>query len=51
MYGGFVRWNAGVRDDGSDSIAVQVVPATHWPELEILVLVVSLLSNTCTEVT
>ena len=43
MYGGFVRWNVGVRDDGSDSIAVQVAPATHWPEMEILVLVVSLL--------
>jgi len=41
MYGGFVRWNVGVCDDGSDSIAVQVAPATHWPEMEILVLVVS----------
>ncbi|XP_065913798.1 diphosphomevalonate decarboxylase-like [Dysidea avara] len=41
MYGGFVRWDVGVHDDGSDSIAVQVAPATHWPEMEILVLVVS----------
>ena len=40
MYGGFVRWDVGVHDDGSDSIAVQVAPATHWPEMEILVLVV-----------
>lgn len=42
MYGGFVRWDVGSRDDGSDSIAVQVAPATHWPEMEILVLVVRL---------
>lgn len=41
IYGGFVRWVAGVHDDGSDSIAVQVAPASHWPDLEMLILVVS----------
>jgi hypothetical protein len=41
MYGGFVKWEKGVRKDGSDSVAVQVAPAEHWPELEVLILVVS----------
>lgn len=27
--------------DGSDSIATQIAPASHWPEMRILVLVVS----------
>ncbi|XP_055713220.1 diphosphomevalonate decarboxylase isoform X2 [Phlebotomus papatasi] len=41
VYGGFVQWNAGTKPDGSDSIAVQLAPSTHWPDLEILILVVS----------
>ena len=41
MYGGFVRWTMGERDDGVDSIASQVVPASHWPEMEVLILVVN----------
>jgi diphosphomevalonate decarboxylase len=41
MYGGFVTWEMGTKDDGSDSTAIQVKPETHWPELQILVLVVS----------
>lgn len=40
MYGGFVQWIMGQKDDGKDSIAQQVEPETHWPELRILVLVV-----------
>lgn len=39
--GGWVRWHAGVKDDGSDSIATQVAPTDHWPEMRILVLVVN----------
>lgn len=31
----------GKKDDGKDSLAQQVEPETHWPELRILVLVVS----------
>lgn len=42
VYGGFVRWDTGIHDDGSDSIAVQVAPASHWPDLEMLILVVSI---------
>lgn len=40
LYGGFVRWHRGSASDGSDSIATQIVPHSHWPELRILVLVV-----------
>ncbi|TNN74954.1 Diphosphomevalonate decarboxylase [Liparis tanakae] len=39
MYGGFVQWIMGQRDDGKDSLAQQVAPETHWPELRVLVLV------------
>lgn len=41
LYGGFVRWQRGDAADGSDSVAVQVAPADYWPELEVLVFVVS----------
>ncbi|KAG2175752.1 hypothetical protein INT44_000230 [Umbelopsis vinacea] len=41
LFGGFVAWEMGSKDDGSDSLAVQVAPETHWPELEALICVVS----------
>ncbi len=41
LYGGFVRWEAGVRPDGTDSIGIQVAPASHWPDLEVIIMVVS----------
>jgi diphosphomevalonate decarboxylase len=41
MFGGFVKWDMGTRADGSDSMAVQVAPETHWPEMEVLILVVN----------
>lgn len=41
MYGGFVQWIMGQKEDGKDSLAQQVEPETHWPELRILVLVAS----------
>lgn len=40
VYGGFVRWHMGVKPDGSDSVATQVVDSTHWPEMRALILVV-----------
>lgn len=41
IYGGFVQWQKGVQADGKDSIAVQVAPASHWPDLHVLILVVN----------
>ena len=39
--GGFVRWNRGRRADGRDSFAEQVFSETHWPDLRLLVAMVS----------
>lgn len=41
VYGGFVLWEMGQRDDGADSLAMQIAPADHWPSMRILILVVS----------
>lgn len=41
LYGGFVQWKLGERSDGKDSLAEQVESESHWPELRVLVLVVS----------
>ncbi|MDX2014296.1 MAG: diphosphomevalonate decarboxylase [Myxococcaceae bacterium] len=39
--GGFVRWNKGSRADGRDSFGEQLFEALHWPELRLLVGMVS----------
>jgi len=41
VYGGFVRWHMGNREDGTDSIASRVRPASHWPGLRVLICVAS----------
>ncbi|XP_058971692.2 diphosphomevalonate decarboxylase [Pocillopora verrucosa] len=41
MYGGFVEWEKGDAEDGSDSIAKQIVTEDHWPGLRVLILVVN----------
>ncbi|KAG0936282.1 hypothetical protein G6F57_013472 [Rhizopus arrhizus] len=41
LFGGFVAWEMGEEADGSDSLAVQVAPESHWPDLEALICVVS----------
>ncbi|KAL7735271.1 hypothetical protein ACLKA6_017979 [Drosophila palustris] len=41
LYGGFVQWHRGERDDGSDSVAEQLVPAEHWSNMHMLILVVN----------
>nr|CAH7712997.1 unnamed protein product [Callosobruchus chinensis] len=41
MYGGWVLWCKGSSPDGRDSIAKQIAPASHWPEMRVLVLVVN----------
>lgn len=40
-----MAWYAGSKSDGSDSIARQVVPATYWPQMHILILVVSIFQS------
>ncbi|XBW35373.1 hypothetical protein QEN19_000938 [Hanseniaspora menglaensis] len=39
LFGGFVAWEMGVSEDGSDSKAVEVAPLSHWPEMKACVLV------------
>lgn len=41
LYGGFVEWSMGTRVDGRDSLAKQVASEGHWPELCLLIAVVS----------
>jgi diphosphomevalonate decarboxylase len=41
LFGGFVAWQGGEAADGSDSLAVEVAPREHWPELQALICVVS----------
>ena len=41
LFGGFVRWSMGERADGADSLASQVAPLEHWPEMHALICVVS----------
>ncbi|KAE9465408.1 hypothetical protein C3L33_02685, partial [Rhododendron williamsianum] len=41
LYGGFVKWNMGKNDDGSDSVAVQLADEKHWDDLVIIIAVVS----------
>ena len=36
-----MAWRMGSKDDGSDSVAVEVAPASHWPTMRALILVVS----------
>jgi len=41
LFGGYVAWEQGTAADGSDSLAVEVAPASHWPEMRAAILVVS----------
>lgn len=41
VFGGFVRWYMGSDPTGVDSIAKQIAPASHWPEMRIIILVVN----------
>lgn len=41
LFGGYVAWNAGTRDDGMDSKAELVAEASHWPSMRAVILVVS----------
>ena len=41
LYGGFVKWVMGEKDDGTDSMAVQVATKADWPEMEAIICVVN----------
>jgi diphosphomevalonate decarboxylase len=41
MLGGYVAWRMGSAADGGDSVAQEVAPASHWPDMHALILVVS----------
>jgi diphosphomevalonate decarboxylase len=41
LFGGYVAWQAGTKADGSDSLAIEIAPASHWPDMRAVILVVS----------
>ena len=41
IYGGFVQWHMGTKEDGSDSVASMIKEAEFWSDLHVLILVVS----------
>ncbi|KAL8159691.1 hypothetical protein V2J09_001228, partial [Rumex salicifolius] len=41
LFGGFVKWEMGSNEDGSDSMAVQLADENHWDDLVILIAMVS----------
>jgi diphosphomevalonate decarboxylase len=41
MFGGFVMWERGVRDDGEDSYCYQLFPSDHWRELVDIIVILS----------
>ncbi|MEM0373372.1 MAG: diphosphomevalonate decarboxylase [Sulfolobaceae archaeon] len=41
MFGGFVVWKKGEREDGDDSYCYQLFPETHWPDLVDVIVIVS----------
>lgn len=41
LFGGYVAWEMGEKEDGLDSKAVEVAPLEHWPLMKAAILVVS----------
>ncbi|KAI0268727.1 GHMP kinase [Gloeopeniophorella convolvens] len=41
LFGGFVAWEMGSASDGSDSLAIEIAPREHWPDIHALICVVS----------
>jgi diphosphomevalonate decarboxylase len=41
LFGGFVAWEMGIEPAGTDSLAVQVAPESHWADMSALICVVS----------
>ncbi|MBU0758530.1 MAG: diphosphomevalonate decarboxylase [Nanoarchaeota archaeon] len=42
ILGGFVEWKKGVKDDGSDSYAVELATADHWKDFRMVFCITSL---------
>ncbi|EPX71457.1 diphosphomevalonate decarboxylase [Schizosaccharomyces octosporus yFS286] len=41
LFGGYVSWEMGQLHSGADSVAVQVEPVEHWPEMRVAIMVAS----------
>jgi diphosphomevalonate decarboxylase len=41
LFGGFVQWDCGTREDGSDAIATQIADRHHWNDIRMVVAVAS----------
>lgn len=41
LFGGYAGWQKGEAEDGSDSMAYEVAPASHWPDMRACILVAS----------
>lgn len=41
LFGGYAGWQKGEEEDGSDSLAYEVAPASHWPDMRACILVAS----------
>lgn len=41
LFGGYAAWQMGEQEDGSDSLAYEVAPASHWPDMRACILVAS----------
>lgn len=41
VFGGFVEWKKGEKEDGSDSYAQQIAPLNYWPEFRIILCLTS----------
>ncbi|KAF7782152.1 hypothetical protein Agabi119p4_1528 [Agaricus bisporus var. burnettii] len=41
LFGGFVAWQMGSNPSGSDSLALQIAPQSHWPDIHALICIVS----------
>lgn len=41
IFGGFVEWRKGKKEDGSDSYAREIVDKDYWPEFRIIVTILS----------
>ncbi|AOL16484.1 diphosphomevalonate decarboxylase [Sulfolobus sp. A20] len=41
MFGGFVMWEKGIREDGEDSYCYQLFPSDHWRDLVDIIAIIS----------